>query len=252
MTKKKIEINSIWDTTKSGKIKVLKFSHTKEYDRSKIDWFFVEFIDTKYTTLANELSIKKGTIFDFYMRRGYYGFIGKGKYNSTHFLFRRWENMMRRCYLHKDKDYKSYGAKGIKVDEKWHNFQNYAGDVVNLSEYNENRIKNNELELDKDIKILGNKIYSKDTCVWISSEYNNRHHAIHQFPNHIIIDILEGKKYYIENMKQFCRDNNWIKQDSIKNPRKNKALYKKRWYILYEEDYNKNKKYYDQYIHNIT
>ena len=117
-----------------------------------------------------------------------------------------------------------------------------------ITGFDEDLIKENKLELDKDIKILGNKIYSKETCLCVDSIINNRYHAIHQFPNHIIIDTLNGEKYYIENMKQFCRENNWIKWDSIKNPRKNKTLYKKRWYVLYEEDYNENKELYDQYL----
>lgn len=40
-----------------------------------------------------------------------------------------WANMMKRCYNPKAKDYRWYGAKGIKVCERWHTFANVLADM---------------------------------------------------------------------------------------------------------------------------
>ena len=38
----------------------------------------------------------------------------------NHSAFRSWDAMMRRCYDPKDKDFPSYGGRGIRVDVRWH------------------------------------------------------------------------------------------------------------------------------------
>src|SRR5688572_13124916 len=40
-----------------------------------------------------------------------------------------WRNMMTRCYNQKNHRYKYYGARGIKVCEKWHNFAGFWEDM---------------------------------------------------------------------------------------------------------------------------
>lgn len=51
-----------------------------------------------------------------------HGGSGKGSYNT-------WRAMMRRCYKPQDKDYKRYGAVGISVCERWHNYEMFAADI---------------------------------------------------------------------------------------------------------------------------
>jgi len=51
-----------------------------------------------------------------------HGGTGKSSYNT-------WRAMMRRCYRSTDKDYKRYGAIGIIVCEKWHDYVNFAQDM---------------------------------------------------------------------------------------------------------------------------
>ena len=40
-----------------------------------------------------------------------------------------WQNMMSRCYDPKNKGYKNYGERGIRVCERWHNIENFFTDV---------------------------------------------------------------------------------------------------------------------------
>lgn len=46
----------------------------------------------------------------------------KSSYNT-------WRAMMRRCHNPKDKDYKRYGAKGIVVCDRWHEYLNFESDM---------------------------------------------------------------------------------------------------------------------------
>lgn len=43
--------------------------------------------------------------------------------------YNSWRAMMRRCYKSQDKDYVRYGAKGITVCDKWHDYPTFAKDM---------------------------------------------------------------------------------------------------------------------------
>ena len=77
-----------------------------------------------------------------------------------------WRNMLRRCYdKEHQKVYKTY--KGCTVAREWHNFQNFA-EWYNKEYYDIGE----ELELDKDIMIKGNKKYSPEGCLLVPSRIN--------------------------------------------------------------------------------
>ena len=86
-----------------------------------------------------------------------------------HPLYKTWEGMMNRCYMESCSNYRYYGAKGVKVAERWHNFWNFVYDV-------DQHLKDGKLlydsnyQLDKDMN--GGHVYSLDTCVVITSELN--------------------------------------------------------------------------------
>lgn len=92
------------------------------------------------------------------------------KYDSNHFLFRRWIGMIGRCYDSSHKSYHQYGGDGVRICNEWLIFENYVDDVINISGYNYGMVTSGELELDKDT--IGKKLYSKDTCVWIPASEN--------------------------------------------------------------------------------
>ena len=88
-------------------------------------------------------------------------------------LYTRWLNMIKRCYDTTNNSYKSYGAKGVTVSDRWKCFEYYLEDVQLIPGYNKQLIINNDIQLDKDILSGDKKIYSKETCLWISKTYNS-------------------------------------------------------------------------------
>lgn len=51
---------------------------------------------------------------------------------STSPIYRVWYGMMRRCYNEQDGSYADYGGRGITVDQRWHEFENFRADTEHL------------------------------------------------------------------------------------------------------------------------
>ena len=145
----------------------------KEYKSNKdIDVYFPEYNWTfKHATYQ---SFKRGTIKCPYERRYYgKGFLGEGKYKMSENgkdtdEFKIWYGMLMRCYYPKYQEkYPTY--KGCKVEEYLLNFQN-MGKWINENYY---EIPGEKICLDKDILCKGNKIYSRDTCIFVPQRINN-------------------------------------------------------------------------------
>lgn len=88
--------------------------------------------------------------------------------NSKHPLYNVYRSMLNRCYNPNNKSYKTYGAIGVTICQEWLDnpvtFINWA--LANGWEKG--------LEIDKDLKAVGLKIYSPNTCSIISKVANNR------------------------------------------------------------------------------
>ena len=97
------------------------------------------------------------------------GYIGQGKYLAVNYkkAYNHWRKMLQRCY---DPYYinKHLSYTDCFVCEEWHCFQNFAKWYVE-NIYNCN---NEIMDLDKDILIKGNKIYSPETCVFVPQRIN--------------------------------------------------------------------------------
>ena len=124
---------------------------------------------SKFTTLKE---VKTGSIKDVTVPTvfgiGFYG-VGEHKarvnYKNTK-CYDSWRGMLRRCYSEESlKKRPTY--KGCYVDSKWLNYQNFA------NWYYDNLITENQrVDLDKDILIKGNKVYSETTCCLVPTEVN--------------------------------------------------------------------------------
>jgi hypothetical protein len=128
-------------------------------------------------------AINTGVLKDYYYPCvcgvGYMGSIKHANNISNHYLYKRWYNMLRRCYDKNNEDYKYYGGKGVFVHDKWFNFSNFANDCKGLNGYNKTKIINNDLVLDKDFYYIANKelrnsskVYSRETCRFITQKRN--------------------------------------------------------------------------------
>lgn len=78
-------------------------------------------------------------------------------------FYRIWVGMKTRCLNKNHQWFKHYGGKGIKIDEKWLNFQGFMDDmylsyISHLSKYSEN-----DTTLDR---IDGSKNYCLENCRW--------------------------------------------------------------------------------------
>lgn len=87
----------------------------------------------------------------------------------NHPLYRRWRNMISRCYKHYNNNYKYYGGKGTIVCERWHTFENFVEDIDNHM-LNGHLMYQKGYDLDKDIK--GANIYSLENCVVVTAIEN--------------------------------------------------------------------------------
>ena len=156
-----LDTSKIYQTKTNGALKILKYTDCFNVK--------VQFIETGYVCIAEAGSINKGLVKD-KLRPNVLGvgFVGIGSHvasinrKSTP-AYSSWKSMIERCYsakLHA----RCPTYKNCTVCDEWHSFQNYA------EWYFDNYIDG--YELDKDIKHHGNKVYSPDTCLFVSKIEN--------------------------------------------------------------------------------
>jgi hypothetical protein len=118
--------------------------------------------------------------------------------NSSSEAYRRWLNMMERCYNINAPNYKWYGAKGVTVEEYFHDYQKFA------EWYEANKIAG--CQMDKDIlcKKLGIEpsIYARHTITFIPASDNLKQQA----HNWTFLS-PKGEVTEIYNLEEFCRNN---------------------------------------------
>lgn len=99
---------------------------------------------------------------------------GYAKRKESRRLYYTWRNMIRRCYDKNDNAYKWYGAKGVAVCDRWKRLDYFIEDITSIRGYDPVKFENSEIELDKDILGNGKKLYSLETCCFVSHSENNR------------------------------------------------------------------------------
>ena len=100
------------------------------------------------------------------------GYVGIGKYvptinNKMTDEYNDWKHMIKRCYdINYLEQHSTY--KNVYVCRRWHNFQNFAEWWHN----NYYEIEGEQMCLDKDILIKGNKEYAPDKCIFVPQRIN--------------------------------------------------------------------------------
>ena len=142
------------------------------HEKSKV---LIEFQDDwKFRTEVSPQRFYSGSILNPYSNKLYgVGYRGAGEHktvtvgNAQNPVYTVWHNMLRRCY------YKPYQEKhtsyiGCSVAEEWFCFQTFA------DWWDENcyTVEGERMELDKDLLIKNNKIYSPERCCLLPQRIN--------------------------------------------------------------------------------
>lgn len=137
------------------------------------------FLNTGTEAEVGNSNLQLGVVRDYNVPSVYgVGYLGYGKHRSfgkgaRNKVYDLWQNMMQRCYseLFHEKIGPTY--KNCTVTERWHSFQNFAEDIALLDNYEEwMSCPARTYDLDKDMKILGNKIYSPEACSFVLKSIN--------------------------------------------------------------------------------
>ena len=105
------------------------------------------------------------------------GIMGNAYGKDNPKLFDVWRAMIARCYNQKNPSYKTYGAKGVKVCDRWLRFDYFLEDVVKLPGFNQEDINSGKLVMDKDTIDRSKMIYSPETCCFITRAENTKESA---------------------------------------------------------------------------
>ena len=144
----------------------------EEYRKTTdIDVYFPEYNWVfRHATYSN---FKKGSIKCPYEPRYYgKGYLGEGEYKvkengKKSIWFKIWHHMLERCYDPKLKK-KRPTYKECKVEDYLLNFQ-HMGEWIENNYY---EVPGETMCLDKDILCKGNKVYSRDTCIFVPERIN--------------------------------------------------------------------------------
>ena len=137
----------------------------------------IKFLISGYETIAVTKRIKDKNIKDKLSS----SVVGGGivgteiEHPQNHPLYDRWWNMLDRCYNPNNNTYYLYGAKGVTVCDEWKYFPNYVRDISSKENYDRILSDSNNWDIDKDILVDGNKVYSNETTLIVEKKVNIRH-----------------------------------------------------------------------------
>ena len=162
----KFYTGTIWNSKKAGKLIVEDYQ-----DRFHVK---VRFLETGYETVAIMDNVRAGSVKDPYHVLNCGGYFGEGNFKAgaNIKIYKVWENMLRRAYIHQNSP-SHVKYENCSVVEEWRNFQVFAEWYSNyLNQINP--FYHDCLQLDKDILQWGikNKVYSPSLCCLIPDKLN--------------------------------------------------------------------------------
>ena len=156
-------VGKVYKTLNSGDFKIVKYDDSRNVE--------IQFLKTGYRKVAEMKEVRNGGIKDPYSPSVYgVGVLGtkyQSRVNGVNTKeYNLWMNMLRRCY-NDDCKKKQPTYEGCKVSDKFKNYEYFYEWCNNQFGFN-----NKDWQLDKDLLIKGNKVYSESTCVFIPQEIN--------------------------------------------------------------------------------
>ena len=161
-------VGNVFKSLNSGDFKVLKYNGSKDVE--------IQFINTGFEMVVQLGDIKSGKVKDRYLPSVY----GVGALGTKYPItingvktkeYKLWQSMLQRCYS--DSAYNKQRPTYIDCEVS-DNFKSYEY----FYEWCHKQIgfgvdgNGNPFQLDKDLLIKGNKVYSEDSCVFLPQEIN--------------------------------------------------------------------------------
>ena len=145
---------------------------TKYLDKDNIH---IRFINTGYNLITQSLNIRQGTIKD----RLAPAVFGVGVLGDVLTIvdgvrlkeYELWKNMIKRCYSKNyHEKFPTYSSCSVSENFKYYPyFKEWCNKQAGYTSQDD---KGNAFQLDKDILVKGNKVYSEELCVFVPKEIN--------------------------------------------------------------------------------
>ena len=161
-------VGKVCKSKSSGDFKILKYNNAKEVE--------IQFINTGFEVVVELGSIRKGKVKDPYspsvFNVGVLGAKYQTKINGVKTKeYVLWSNMLERCYSDNSKK-KRPTYEGCEVGDNFRSYE-YFYEWCQKQIGFDNDGNGNPFQLDKDLLIKGNRVYSESTCVFLPQEINS-------------------------------------------------------------------------------
>ncbi len=177
----------VYNSVNYGKFEVIGGKNTHKVE--------IRFIDTGYTSVVKLTDVLRGKVRDYLAPSMYNrGVLGSRDIENIK-AYKVWRDMLKRCYCSKYHS-KNKTYLDCEVSEDWWDLREFT------KWFDINYIEGTYL--DKDIKVKGNKVYSKDTCLFVTPQENSEEAV----SKHYKFVNPKGDVVELFNLSKFCRDNN--------------------------------------------